>query len=235
MAKRFTDNEKWKDAWFMDLPSKYKLFWLYLLDECNHAGIWKVNFKIAIFHIGENLEYSEVKRMLDLRIEVLNDEYWYIKKFIKYQYKADIKELNTKNKAHESVLKLLNEWTYFKPLTSPLLGVKDKDKDKDKYIMYNKDDFLKDWNEVRTKHLKKPSHLNRIGSFDDVNNFDSLKKDYSREEFKYAMIGLFKQEIMPNGNTSMQSNPSHFLKFFNSYLTAYYDKNTKLYGKKETL
>ena len=64
MAKRFTDSEKWKDAWFMDLPSKYKLFWLYLLDECNHAGIWKVNFKISTFYIGEHLEYSEVKRLL---------------------------------------------------------------------------------------------------------------------------------------------------------------------------
>jgi hypothetical protein len=29
----------------------------------------------------------------------------------------------------------------------------------------------------------------------------------------------------------MQSNPKHFLKTFESYLTAYYDKNTNLYGK----
>lgn len=131
MAKRFTDNEKWKDAWFMDLPSKYKLFWLYLLDECNHAGIWKVNFKVAAFHIGEHLEYSEVKRMLNSRITILDDEYWYINKFIKYQYKCDIEKLNPKNKAHLSVIKMLNEFQQFKPLTSPLLGVKDKDMDKD--------------------------------------------------------------------------------------------------------
>ena len=83
MAKRFTDNEKWKDAWFMDLQSKYKLFWLYLLDECNHAGIWKVNFKVASFYIGDHLEYSEVVRVLRERITILDDNYWYIKKVYK--------------------------------------------------------------------------------------------------------------------------------------------------------
>lgn len=142
MAKRFTDNDKWKDAWFMDLPAKYKLFWLYLLDDCNHAGIWKVNFRVASFYIGEHLEHSEVKRMLKDRINILSDEYWYINKFIKYQYKCEIEGLNIKNKAHLSVIKLLNEYDYFKPLTSPLLGVKDKDKDKDKDK--NKDKFFLD-------------------------------------------------------------------------------------------
>ena len=134
MAKRFTDSEKWKDAWFMDLPSKYKLFWLYLLDECNHAGIWKVNFKISSFYIGEHLEYSEVKRLLNARITILSDEYWFINKFIKYQYKCDIEGLNPKNKAHLSTIKILNEWDNFKHLTTPLLGVKDKDKDKELVI-----------------------------------------------------------------------------------------------------
>lgn len=129
MAKRFTDNEKWKDAWFMDLPSKYKLFWLYLLDECNHAGIWKVNFKVASFYIGEHLEYSEVKRILNNRITILDDEYWYINKFINYQYKCELHELNPKNKAHLSVLKIIKKYKYFEVLLSPLEGVKDKDKD----------------------------------------------------------------------------------------------------------
>lgn len=135
MPKRFTDNEKWKDAWFMDLPSKYKLFWLYILDECNHAGVWKVNFKVSIFYIGEHLEYSEVKRVLKSRITILNDEYWYINKFIKYQYNLEIEELNYKNKVHLSVLKILNSYDDFKHLCSPLIGAKDKDKDKEKVIV----------------------------------------------------------------------------------------------------
>ena len=155
MAKRFTDNEKWQDAWFMDLPSKYKLFWLYILDECNHAGIWKVNFKIASFHIGEHLEYSECTRILRNRINILSDEYWYIEKFIKYQYKCDLKDLNTKNKVHCSVIKLLNEYDYFKPLTSPLLGAKDKDKDMVKDINSNIDeDTLYNLDKLKEEYLK---------------------------------------------------------------------------------
>lgn len=151
MAKRLTDSEKWNDPWFADLPSKYKLFWLYLVDNCDHAGIWKVNFKNAIFFIGENLEIGEVKRMLKDRIIFLNDEYWYLKKFIKFQYKADITGLNPKNRTHSSVLKILNEFDRFKPLVSPLLGVKDKDKDKDKNInSYN-------YNILKEKKEKKES------------------------------------------------------------------------------
>ena len=90
---------------------------------------------------------------------MLNDQYWYVKKFIKYQYKLDIQELNPKNKLHLSVLKLLNEYKEFKPLTSPLLGVKDKDKDIDKIIntnninKYSKKEFLEDWNELRKQYL----------------------------------------------------------------------------------
>lgn len=86
MAKRYTDSNKWQDAWFMDLPSKYKLFWLYLLDGCDHAGIWKVNFKIASFYVGEHLEPSEVKRILSGRLTIISDEYWMINKFIDFQY-----------------------------------------------------------------------------------------------------------------------------------------------------
>lgn len=161
MAKRFTDNEKWKDAWFMDLPAKYKLFWLYLLDECNHAGIWKVNFKVASFYIGEHLEFSEVKRILNLRITILNDNYWYINKFIKYQYKCEMQELNTRNKAHLSVLKILNEYDNFKPLVSPLLGVKDKDKDKDKVII--KDiDTIQNITELKKQYLENEDVVNAV-------------------------------------------------------------------------
>jgi hypothetical protein len=129
MAKRLTDSEKWKDAWFMDLPSKYKLFWLYLLDNCDHAGIWRVNFKVASFHIGEHLEHSEVKRILSDRIKIVSDEYWMINKFIDFQYGG------IKNDAvGKSVQKILNKHNLIgamEGLCSPYEGTKDKDKDKD--------------------------------------------------------------------------------------------------------
>ena len=99
----------------------------------------------------------------------------------------------------------------------------------DKSITYEKEDFLKDWNELRKIHLKQPSFINSLTS-SDREMLNDLIKDYSVEDIKNGMIGLFKQKVLPNGQTTMQSNPKHFLSHFNSYLTAYHDKNTKLYG-----
>lgn len=249
MAKRFTDNEKWKDAWFMDLPSKYKLFWLYLLDECNHAGIWKVNFKVASFHIGEHLEYSEVKRIMNNRINVLDDEKWYIKKFIKYQYKCEIQELNPKNKAHLSTIKILNEYDIFKPLTSPLLGVKDKDKDKDNIVIeeknttsedyvkeidnnqkqeYTEERFLKRWKDARLHFDKKPTNISKLQSWELI-NFNKIKNTYSGEQIEQAIQGLFQQQTYPK----TRLRPSHFLELehFETYLTCFTTKE-KLFPNK---
>lgn len=96
---------------------------------------------------------------------------------------------------------------------------------------YSQEEFLCDWNAKRVLHLKKPSFLNSLGKPEDRENFQELKRNYTREDFQNALVGLFKQRKLPQNNSSMQSNPSHFLKFFNSYLTAFHDKNTDLYGK----
>jgi len=126
--------------------------------------------------------------------------------------------------------------------STPTEQEKEKEKEKEQQIIekteeikkinvvYDVVDFIKDWNTKRKKHLGKPSFLNRLGN-EDLLNFKDLAKDYKAEDFNYALIGLFKQKKLPNGNTSMQSNPKHFLTHFNSYLTAYYDKNNGLYGQ----
>ena len=161
MAKRFTDSKKWNDAWFMDLPSKYKLFWLYMLDECDHAGIWKVNFKVASFYVGEHLEHSEVTRILSERITILSDEYWFLNKFIKYQYNCEPQELNPKSPVHLSILKSMDKHLklkgYLKGIDRLCHSVKDKDKDKDK---------VKD----------------KVKEEEDLFNFDSLLKHLNKSK-----------------------------------------------------
>ena len=142
MAKRFTDNEKWKDAWFMDLPSKYKLFWLYILDDCDHSGVWKINFKVAQFMVGEHLEMSEVKRYLKDRIIEVDNEYWFVIKFLKFQYPHGLK---SNVKAQKSVINLLSKYklieTVNKQLGNSYITVQDKDKDIDKDIDKNNDEY----------------------------------------------------------------------------------------------
>ena len=120
-----------------------------------------------------------------------------------------------------------------KTLTPTLqVQVEEKGKEKGQYV-YTKNDFLIDWNVLRLKHLNKPSFLNTLRG-EDLDNFTELTKDYSQDDFKYSLVGLFRQKKLPNNQTSMQSNPKHFLKFFNTYFTAYHDKNTNLYGKENT-
>ena len=137
MAKRFTDSAKWDDPWFAELPSKYKLFYLYLLDECDHAGVWKVNIRKAQFMIGESLEQSEVLRHMSGRVHKIDESYWLVVKFIKFQYGT-----LRNDRMSQSALAILEKHglTSFindikeapsKPLPSPFVGVKDKDMDKD--------------------------------------------------------------------------------------------------------
>ena len=128
--------------------------------------------------------------------------------------------------------------------TNPTVSVSDSDSVTvseiiDKSITYTRNDFLLDWNTLRLKHLNKPSHLNILRG-EDLDNFNDIIKDYRengveideiRDSFKVSLIGLFKQKKLPNDNKVMQSNPKHFLKYFNTYLTAYHDKNTALYGE----
>jgi hypothetical protein len=140
MAKRFTDTDKWKQAFLRGLKAPYKLLWLYLQDDCNHAGIWDVDIEVAQVRTGEKkLTIEGALQEFDGAITVFdNGQKWFIPDFIEFQYG----ELNPENRAHNSVIKLLlkydliNEEGAIKPLVSPLKGAIDKDKvrdmDKDK-------------------------------------------------------------------------------------------------------
>lgn len=150
MAKRFITTEIFADPWFMDLPSKYKLFWIFLIASCNHAGIWMVNYKLAAYYCGDHLEPSECERIMRERIIKIDDgKYWFIPKFIEFQYGTELKE---NNPATKSVIKLLQKYELFsflpkikiiqgatKELQRSYLAPKDKDKDKDKDNVKDKD------------------------------------------------------------------------------------------------
>lgn len=135
MPKRLTATEKWQDGWFCGLSDNNKLFWLYALDTCNHAGIWDENFTLFRFYVKDFIFNKEIyeNRMINFA-----DKKWFIPKFIEFQYGR----LNPDNRAHASVLSILGKYGLkkflvskegaSKGLVSPMLGSKDKDKDKDK-------------------------------------------------------------------------------------------------------
>lgn len=137
MAKRFSDSEKWKKPFIRALDAPCKLLWLYILDECDHAGIWQVDFDVAELKIGIKLNQEEALKNLGEKIVLLEDgKKWFIPDFIIFQYG----ELDPKNRVHNSAIKILDRNNIdlltlkIKERISPLQGVKDKymDKDKDK-------------------------------------------------------------------------------------------------------
>lgn len=137
MAKRFTDTEKYRKKFFRGLPGAYKLFWDFLYHECNHAGIWHVDFDVAQIYLGRDMPVSEETALRlfnegEDRITVIsNGSKWFIRPFIEFQYKAPLEQLNPANKVHASILSQLIKEGACKPHASPMQGAKDKDKDKD--------------------------------------------------------------------------------------------------------
>ncbi len=144
MAKRLTDSDKWKKAWFRHLSPTHKCFWQYLLDNCNNAGIWDVDFEAASFHIGDQLDALEA-------METFRKQYlpfalgkrWFVIDFIDFQYG----ELKPSSNAHVSVINTLKKHGLFEvyqarkkaeldqhyenqPVSGDPRGVQDKDKNK---------------------------------------------------------------------------------------------------------
>lgn len=134
MAKRFTDSTKWNNKFLRSLKAPYKILWLYILDECDHAGIWQIDMEVARLKIGEKVILSDAIKFFGNRIIVLqNEEKMFIPDFIEFQYG----NLNPANKVHESIIKILSKYDLLdennkiKAHTSPLQGAKDKDKEKE--------------------------------------------------------------------------------------------------------
>ena len=106
-----------------------KLFWVYLLTKCDHAGIWDVDIELAAFQIGVDLDESKILETFNRKIIPFKSGKWFIPKFIDYQYG----ELNENVNAHKSVIKILNKYGLnVKNQLLPNSSATDQDKDKDK-------------------------------------------------------------------------------------------------------
>lgn len=105
MAKRFTDNEKWQDNWFTDLTNDQKIIWIYLLDHCDNAGLWKVNIKNLNYFCSTNISVEEVISIFKNRLTQVKEDLFLINKFCLFQYGPDF--LTSKNKAVISAINKL--------------------------------------------------------------------------------------------------------------------------------
>ena len=65
MGKRFTATTKWDDPWYQELTPINKCFWHFILDKCDHAGIWVVNWKAAEVNIGSKLNKKNILNLFN--------------------------------------------------------------------------------------------------------------------------------------------------------------------------
>jgi hypothetical protein len=148
MAKRFADTNKYKKPFIRSLPGAYKLLWDFLYLDCDHAGIWIVDFDVAQMYIGSDMKISREEALKffnteEVRIfEFDGKKKWFIIPFIEFQYGR----LSEKNKAVSSVITILKKYGFLDedlhltiPPSSPLQGAKDKVKEKDKDKEMDKD------------------------------------------------------------------------------------------------
>ncbi len=104
MAKRMTESEKWKDKWFRSLSPEYKCVWIYLLDNCDNAGVIEPDHELIEFCVGAKIDWKDAEKIFNGRLLVMARKWWVVK-FVKYQ----CGKLSPDSPPHAHVIKLLKE------------------------------------------------------------------------------------------------------------------------------
>lgn len=226
MAKRFTDTNKYKKPFFRSLPGAYKLLWDFLYHDCDHAGVWIVDFEIAQSYIGKDMRISKEKALSlfnseEVRIVIMEGgKKWFIPSFIEFQYGV----LSDKNRAHSAIISVLLRYGFLdpstkllKPLTSPLQGVKEKEMDMD--IFGKSENLLND----TPKLDPPPSDENPIPSIEDFLAYCKtvLVTEYPKFEFSLkAKFEAWREAGWKDGNGNKVKNWKTKIKNTIPYLRA---------------
>lgn len=134
MKKRFTDCDRFDDPWFRKMPLAYKALWEFITAKCDNAGVWKVDFELAAFMVGDGSIDEEtalkVFNSCKQRVHAFKKGYWHIIGFVDFQFGGK----DGDNNFHKQIRSLLKSHglNNFQGQTSPSLGALDKEEDKDK-------------------------------------------------------------------------------------------------------
>jgi len=135
MSKRFIDTCLFDDPWFMDLSKDGKIFFIYFITKCDHAGIFTLNEKLCKFNTGIK-DISTVIKEFGNRIQRVNSHYYFMRKFVEFQYPRGLSDTVSAQRGVIAILNKFGLWdsenlTVSKELPNSYLTVQDKDKDKD--------------------------------------------------------------------------------------------------------
>lgn len=123
--KRYTDTNKWKDSWFKSLSLKAKLAWVYLCDDCDHSGIWIIDYEVMSLRLGITINDTILTELIGDKLVKLSSESIFIPSFFNFQYGESKDTFNAKVSAIK-VLKsygLIDEANEVVDLTDSLMRV----------------------------------------------------------------------------------------------------------------
>ncbi len=106
MAKRFTETNKWQDPWFRALTPTTKVFYLFLLDQVDSAGVWDRDDGLFQFLSGCPIEVDAHLDELAGRVLTLPDGKILVPKFVKFQQRG---VLSDACRPHLQILKLMEK------------------------------------------------------------------------------------------------------------------------------
>jgi len=108
MPKRFTDTDIWEKEWFMSLTPTEKCLVKYVRDKCDLAGIWKPNFKLASYVIGEKVTEEMLLKIDDgKQFQIVCDGKILCTDFVRFQYGS---QLNPTSPIHKKVIEILSRY-----------------------------------------------------------------------------------------------------------------------------
>ena len=101
--KRWTETSKWDDPWFRGLSAEVKVFWLYLCDRCDDAGVWEEDWEDAEFRTKAKLSPEKMLQALASRIERVDARFIWLTKFIIFQNRKLSRDIKPQKRMWESI------------------------------------------------------------------------------------------------------------------------------------
>ena len=111
MAKRFVDTELWNKVWYQELNIKEKILVKYIFEQCDCAGVWDINFRLASFIIGETVSIKDIDSINEknLLFEIFDNDKIFVIDFIKFQYGS----LSENCKPHKPIIEKLKKYNLY--------------------------------------------------------------------------------------------------------------------------
>ncbi|WP_138431876.1 hypothetical protein [Fodinibius saliphilus] len=119
IGKRFTKPSVWEKPYFTRLNLKQRLFWLYLNNRCDLAGVFQLHFPVDSAYLGFKISEEFVTNFVDVlnkdstRLKKLNDQRLWLKNFVRFQQAGKGGTLSSKSPPHKSIVRKLKEHGIF--------------------------------------------------------------------------------------------------------------------------